>query len=144
MAGLQRFIDAQQGAYAHALRELRAGNKQSHWMWFTFPQLTGLGRSVTARFYGIADMAEALAYLADPVLGPRLAECTDAMLGWAGKYSAAEILGHVDALKFASCMTLFEAAGGGTRFGAALDAFYDGERDQQTRRILNGSPDCPS
>lgn len=137
MAGLQRFIDAQQDTYAHALRELRAGDKQSHWMWFIFPQLAGLGRSATARFYGIADLTEAQAYLADPVLGPRLAECTDAMLGWAGRLTAVEILGHGDAMKFLSCMTLFEAAGGGPRFGQALDAFYGGERDKQTLAIVS-------
>lgn len=137
MAGLHRFIDAQQGTYAQALRELHAGDKQSHWMWFIFPQLAGLGRSATARFYGIADLAEAQAYLADPVLGARLGECTDAMLGWAGKRSAAEILGHIDALKFASSMTLFEAAGGRLRLEDALDSFYGGERDGQTLAMLS-------
>lgn len=136
MAGLDRFVTAQRGIYDQALRELRAGNKQSHWMWFIFPQLTGLGRSATARLYGIAGLEEAWGYLADPVLGPRLAECTDAMLGWAGKRGAVEILGHVDALKFASSMTLFEAAAGGDRFGHALDIFYSGERDGQTLSLL--------
>lgn len=105
-------------------------------MWFIFPQLAGLGRSATARFYGIVDLTEAHAYLADPVLGPRLGECTDAMLGWAGKRTAAEILGHVDALKFASCMTLFELAGGNARFGQALDEFYGGDRDKMTLAIV--------
>lgn len=133
---LERFIEAQQGIYAQALRELQAGDKQSHWMWFIFPQLAGLGRSATARFYGIADLAEAQAYLADPVLGPRLGECTEAMLSWVGKRDAVEILGHIDALKFASCMTLFEAAGGDVRFGQALDAFYGGQRDKQTLAMV--------
>ena len=131
-AALERFIEAQQGVYAQALRELRAGNKQSHWMWFIFPQLAVLGRSATARFYGISDLAEARDYLADAVLGPRLAECTEAVLGWAGRLTAQEILGRVDALKFASCMTLFEAAGGNEIFGRALDVFCGGERDGQT------------
>lgn len=136
MSGLERFIAAQGGVYDQALRELRAGAKRSHWMWFVFPQLVGLGHSATARLYGIADMREAQAYLADPVLGPRLAECTDAMLGWAGRLTAVEILGHVDALKFASSMTLFEAAGGKGSFGQALDAFRGGERDDQTLGML--------
>ena len=138
MAGLERFIEAQQGTYEQALRELRAGNKQSHWMWFIFPQLAGLGRSSTARFYGIEGLDEARAYLADPVLGPRLGECTGAMLGWAEKLTAAEVLGHVDALKFASSMTLFEAAGGDASYGQALDTFYSGERDGQTLAMLGG------
>lgn len=137
MAGLDRFVAAQAGTYDRALRELRAGAKQSHWMWFIFPQLAGLGRSPTARLYGIADLAEAQAYLADPLLGPRLAECTDAMAGWAGVLTAVEILGQVDALKFTSSMTLFEAAGGGERFGFALDAFHGGERDGQTLAMLH-------
>jgi uncharacterized protein (DUF1810 family) len=134
--GLERFLEGQRGAYDQALRELRAGDKQSHWMWFIFPQLAALGRSATARFYGISDLAEAQAYLADPVLGPRLGKCTDAMLGWSGKLTAVEILGHVDALKFASCMTLFESAGGGPQFGEALDAFNGGERDKLTLAIV--------
>jgi uncharacterized protein (DUF1810 family) len=136
MAGLERFIAAQRDIYGRALRELRAGDKQSHWMWFIFPQLAGLGRSATARFYGIADLAEAQSYLADPVLGPRLAECTEAMFGWAAKRRAVDILGHVDALKFASSMTLFEAAGGAPHFGLALDAFLGGERDGHTLEML--------
>lgn len=138
MVGLERFTEAQRDIYDTALGELRAGAKRSHWMWFIFPQLAGLGRSGTARFYGIADLAEARAYLADPVLGARLGECTDAMLGWAGRRNAVEILGHIDALKFASSMTLFEAAGGGERFGQALDAFYGGERDRLTAGMLGG------
>jgi uncharacterized protein (DUF1810 family) len=138
MTGLERFIEAQRGTYDQALRELRAGNKQSPWMWFIFPQLAGLGRSSTARFYGIAGLDEARAYLADPVLGSRLGECTGAMLGWAGRLTAVEILGHVDALKFASSMTLFEAAGGAESFGQALDTFYRGDRDGQTLAMLGG------
>ena len=131
-AALERFIEAQQGVYAQALRELRAGNKQSHWMWFIFPQLAVLGRSATARFYGISDLAEARDYLADAVLGPRLAECTEAVLGWAGRRSAEEILGPVDATKFRSSMTLFEAAGGDPRHSQALAAFCNDERDALT------------
>lgn len=99
---LERFVEAQGPVYEQALGELRAGAKQSHWMWFVFPQIAGLDRSPTARFYAIADEAEARAYLAHPVLGARLRECTDTMLGWAGRKSAEAILGPVDALKFRS------------------------------------------
>jgi uncharacterized protein (DUF1810 family) len=135
--GLQRFVSAQDGTYAQALAEVRAGDKTSHWMWFVFPQLAGLGRSPTAQFYGIADCAEARGYLAHPVLGPRLAEITAAMHGWAGQRSASAILGSVDALKFRSAMTLFEAvADDPSPFARALDAFCDGQRDPLTLRLL--------
>ena len=98
-------------------------------MWFVFPQIAGLGRSSTAKFYAISGRAEAEAYSRHPLLGPRLAECTEAMLSWAGKRSAERILGPVDAVKFRSSMTLFEAcANDPTRFDAALEAFYAGER----------------
>jgi len=138
MAGpaLDRFVAAQQGIYGEALAELRSGAKRSHWMWFVFPQIAGLGRSETARFYAIAGLAEAQDYLAHPLLGARLAECTEAMLGWTGKRDPVEILGPVDALKFASSMTLFEAAGGGECFGKALDAFNGGQRDDATLALL--------
>lgn len=134
MTDLQRFVTAQtNGVYDGALAELRAGRKQSHWMWFVFPQIAGLGHSETARFYAIADLHEAREYLAHPVLGPRLVECTATVLEWAGRRAAQEILGPIDSLKFASSMTLFEAAGGATRsFGAALDAFFRGQRDRAT------------
>lgn len=134
--GLQRFVAAQERVYPRALAELQAGDKRSHWMWFIFPQLAGLGHSDMARRYAIADRAEAEAYLAHPLLGPRLRECTGAMLDWAGKRSAEQILGPIDALKFASSMTLFEAAGGGKEFGNSLDAFYNGTRDARTLDLL--------
>lgn len=106
-------------------------------MWFIFPQIAGLGRSSTARFYGIVDLAEAEAYLADEVLGPRLAECTEALLQWAGKRDAEAIFGPVDALKFHSSMTLFaEASGGAEPFTQALDSFFNGERDEATIELL--------
>lgn len=105
-------------------------------MWFIFPQIAGLGRSPTARHYAIADLAEARAFLASPVLCPRLEACCNALLGWRGKKSAIDILGSVDAKKLRSSMTLFEAASGGTRFEAVLDAFFDGERDDATMEIL--------
>lgn len=101
-------------------------------MWFVFPQIAGLGRSPTARLYALRDLAEARAYLAHPTLGQRLLEATRAMLAWAGRRSAEAILGPVDAMKFKSSMTLFEAAGGPPEFGLALDAFYARSRDRAT------------
>ena len=139
MARLQRFIDAQDATFETALAELKNGAKRSHWMWFVFPQIAGLGRSGTAQFYAITDLDEAKAYLAHPVLGPRLAQCTDAMLSWAGKRGAEAILGSIDTLKFASSMTLFEAAGGGERFGRALYAFFAGRRDSMTLDLLGST-----
>ncbi|SFG15693.1 Uncharacterized protein, DUF1810 family [Novosphingobium sp. CF614] len=137
---LQRFVHAQRETYADALAELRAGTKRSHWMWFVFPQLAGLGHSPTARYFAISGLGEAQDYLAHPVLGPRLAECTDRMLDWAGKRSAVAILGEIDALKFRSAMTLFELAAldriERDRFSHALDAFCQGRRDERTLRLL--------
>jgi len=116
---------------------LRAGKKLSHWMWFVFPQIAGLGRTSTAQLFAIAGRAEAEAYDRHPVLGPRLAECTQAMLGWAGNRDAQTILGPIDVLKFRSSMTLFEACGADPApFAAALDAFYGGERDALTLELL--------
>ncbi len=138
MSGLDRFVAAQDGVYPQALAELEAGAKRSHWMWYVFPQLAGLGRSDTARFYGLADVAAARAYLAHPLLGPRLAVCTRAMLDWTGRRSAAEILGEIDALKFASSMTLFEATGSVPACAHALEAFYAGRRDPLTLDLLAG------
>ena len=106
-------------------------------MWFVFPQIAGLGRSSTARFYAIADRAEAGTYDRHALLGPRLRECTEAMLAWAGKRGAERILGPVDALKFRSSMTLFEAcAADPAPFAAALEGFYAGERDTATLERL--------
>lgn len=141
MAELERFVEAQHSAYAQARAELRAGARRSHWIWFIFPQIAGLGRSETARFYGISDLSEAREYLAHPILGPRLEECTRAMLAWAGKRSAASILGDVDTLKFCSSMTLFEAAGGGESYARALDAFCADDRDERTLDLLRSAGD---
>jgi len=106
-------------------------------MWFVFPQIAGLGHSSTAQFYAIRGREEAQAYSRHPLLGPRLAECTEAMLGWAGKRTAERILGPVDALKFRSAMTLFEAcADDPAPFAGALEAFYAGERDPATLERL--------
>ena len=141
---LERFVTAQDagGTFDRALAELRAGAKVSHWMWFVFPQLAGLGTSPTARHYALADTAAARAYLAHPLLGPRLAQATEAMLGWAGRRSAQSVLGPVDALKFASSITLFEhvADSSASDFGRALDAFYDGRRDGRTLSLLGLAP----
>jgi uncharacterized protein (DUF1810 family) len=124
---LQRFLDAQAPVFDTALAELRDGRKRSHWMWFVFPQLAVLGRSATARFYGIESLDEAKAYVAHPVLGPRLLECVRAVLAHAGRSSHA-IFGSPDDLKFRSCLTLFgRAAPHHGEFRAALVAFCDGE-----------------
>lgn len=132
MPDLARFVSAQENVIDRAIGELRAGAKTSHWMWFVFPQIAGLGHSATARAYAITDLAEAQAYLMHPILGPRLVEATETMLGWAGRKTAEAILGGVDAVKLRSSMTLFEAAGGGAPFVRCLDAFYDGARDPAT------------
>lgn len=139
MADLGRFADAQQGGvYDGALAELRAGRKTGHWIWFVFPQIAGLGSSPTSRRYAIASLDEARVYIADPVLGARLRECADAMLGNAGR-RAEEILGGIDALKLRSSMTLFmRAAPEEPVFAQVLDAFYGGQPDGATDRILSG------
>ena len=139
MAGLHlgRFVEAQQDIWPAALAELKAGRKQSHWMWFVFPQLAGLGHSPMAVRYAIGSADEARAYLADPILGPRLREGVAAMLAHRAR-SAEEILGGIDALKLRSCLTLFEAvADESAPFAEALDAFYDGARDQRTLDLLD-------
>jgi len=124
---LQRFLDAQAPVIDTALAELRTGFKRSHWMWFVFPQLAALGRSATAKFYGIESLDEARRYLAHPVLGARLVACTEAVLRHAGR-SAHAIFGSPDDLKFRSCMTLFGRADPAQAiFRRALDAFCDGE-----------------
>lgn len=133
---LQHFVDAQAPVYERVLAELRAGQKVSHWIWYIFPQLRELGRSSTARHYGIGSLAEAVAYANHPVLGPRLKECTGLMLAIEGK-SANSILGTPDDLKFCSCMTLFEAAAPGEPvFGLALEKYCASERDQATLKLL--------
>jgi len=133
---LQRFVDAQLSAYEQALGELRAGQKQSHWIWFIFPQLDGLGRSETARFYSIKSIGEATEYLEHPVLGTRLLECTEAMLAFNRK-SAHEILGFPDDLKFHSSMTLFGSLSADVpAFNSALDRFFDSNLDLQTVELL--------
>ncbi len=133
---LRRFVDAQAHTYDQALAELRAGRKRSHWMWFVFPQIAGLGRSPTARHYAIRDLDEAREYLAHPVLGPRLVEASQALLDL-GTSDAEAVLGGIDALKLRSSMTLFEAtAPDEPVFGEVLDRLYGGRRDEATATRL--------
>ncbi|MBO9534056.1 MAG: DUF1810 domain-containing protein [Solirubrobacteraceae bacterium] len=136
--GLERFVEAQDegGVYDRALDELRAGRKQSHWMWFVFPQLRGLGSSPMAQRFAIADLAEARAFAAHPVLGARLRECCDAVEA-DGSSDAVAIFGSIDALKFRSSLTLFlRAAPDDLRFARLLDRFYGGEPDARTDELL--------
>lgn len=133
---LRRFVEAQTGTYATALAELRRGRKSGHWIWFVLPQLRGLGHSAMSERYGISGLAEARAYLAHPVLGPRLHECVAAMLAHRGQFAGA-ILGGIDALKFRSCLTLFHrAAPEDVAFSDALDCFYQGNPDPRTEAML--------
>ena len=133
---LHRFLDAQESVYDTVLAELRAGRKTSHWIWFIFPQITGLGHSGMAQKFAIASLAEAKAYLQHLVLGPRLRACTQLVLDVNGR-SAEEIFGYPDHLKFRSCMTLFlTAAPDNTIFKDALLKYFDGKPDQMTLDIL--------
>lgn len=135
---LQRFVDAQEGVIDVALAELSAGTKQSHWMWFIFPQLAELGRSPTAKFYGIASFEEAKAYFDHPLLGTRLRNCVETLLPWAGRRTAVEIMGEIDAVKLRSSLTLFDRAAPGGPFVTGINLFFEGERDERTLALLNG------
>ena len=133
---LQRFLDAQEARYQHALAELRAGQKRSHWSWYILPQVLGLGFSSMSVRYAIGSLAEAKAYLEHPVLGTRLRECVAAMNAHTG-LSAVHILGQVDAQKFRSCLTLFaQAASSDPLFGDALTKYFAGQPDATTLAIL--------
>ena len=145
---LGRYVEAQEPVIARVRAELTAGSKRSHWMWFVFPQLAGLGSSATAQRYAIGSLAEARAYLAHPLLGARLQECTG-LVAVSGR-SIADIFGYPDDLKFRSCMTLFayaaderslSGATGATPgvFGAALQGYFAGEEDPLTRRLLTSA-----
>ena len=139
MSDLGRFLLAQDGTYAEALGELRDGAKRSHWMWFVFPQIAGLGHSPTARHFAIRVWEEARSYLTAEVLGARLREATSATAAWTGRRTLREIFGPVDSLKFASSMTLFEYAAGADGagdFARALDALAQGERDRHTLALI--------
>ena len=135
---LGRFVDAQEGMFETALMELQNGRKQSHWIWFIFPQLAELGRSPTSQFYGIRSLHEARAFLAHPLLGDRYRQCVEAVRSWTGQKAAAEILGDVDAMKWRSSLTLFEVASGDPLLAETLQAFFEGP-DEATLQILKRS-----
>jgi uncharacterized protein (DUF1810 family) len=133
---LARFLTAQGRQYSQVLAELREGRKASHWMWYIFPQIQGLGLSETSRFYAISSLAEAKAYLAHPVLGARLRQCTS-LVNQVANRSITQIFGDIDAVKFRSSMTLFSAAGDDPGvFRAALEKYFDGKPDERTLAAL--------
>jgi uncharacterized protein (DUF1810 family) len=133
---LERFVAAQEDVYASAVAQLRAGRKTGHWMWFVFPQIAGLGMSAMSQRYAIASLAEARAYLAHPVLGPRIAECAHILTELGGD-GAEEIFGGIDAIKLRSSMTLFaRASEDDSVYHAILDQYFGGEPDAQTEARL--------
>jgi len=137
MIDLQIFVQAQEDIYDQALAELKNGKKVSHWMWFVFPQIAGLGNSEMARRYAIPNLADAKEYLSHDLLGSRLRECTQAVLAVESR-SAYEILGSPDDMKLKSCMTLFELADGpDSIFSDILDKYFEGQRDERSLTILN-------
>ena len=137
MIDLQIFVQAQEDIYEQALAELKNGSKESHWMWFVFPQIAGLGNSEMARKYAIPNLADAKAYLSHDLLGSRLRECTEAVLAVEGR-TAHEILGSPDDVKLKSCMTLFEVADGpDSVFSSILEKYFEGQRDERSLMILN-------
>jgi uncharacterized protein (DUF1810 family) len=133
---LNRFTSAQEGIYETALAELKTGRKRTHWMWFIFPQIDGLGYSSTTKYYAIKSIAEARQYLQHPLLGPRLLECAAAVLAIEGR-NISEIFGYPDDLKLKSSMTLFASvAGPDSLFARVLEKYYRGERDARTLQLL--------
>ncbi len=133
---LERFLKAQEDDYESALGEIRAGEKRSHWIWYIFPQIDGLAFSSTSKYYAIRSLEEARAYLAHPVLGPRLLACAEALLEVRDR-SAAEIFGFPDDVKVRSCATLFaQASAAPSIFDRILDRYYNGERDPRTLALL--------
>ena len=133
---LVKFLDAQNQMYLKTLAEVRNGKKESHWMWFVFPQIKGLGFSETAKFYGIADLEEAEAYFVHPVLGKHLIEISEALLNVNGK-TATEIFGTPDYMKLRSCMTLFSKVPGADKiFEKILDKYFGGSQDDYTEELL--------
>lgn len=134
---LVRFVRAQTGDYTQALAEIRSGRKRSHWMWYVFPQFDGLGFSAMSKRYSMKTTAEAVAYLAHPVLGPRLVECAEAALGVEAR-SAFEIFGSPDDMKLKSCATLFaQVSPAGSVFERLLGKYFQGSRDAETLRLLS-------
>jgi uncharacterized protein (DUF1810 family) len=133
---LSRFINAQETIFEVVLAELRSGQKRSHWMWYIFPQIEGLGHSPTSRYYAIKSLDEAREYLNHPILGSRLVECAEILLGIEGR-TAAEIFGFPDDLKFRSCMTMFSwAAKANSIFDRVLEKYFDGKPDKETLKLL--------
>jgi uncharacterized protein (DUF1810 family) len=135
---LQRFVDAQAGVYNTVVAELRGGSKRSHWIWFIFPQIAGLGFSAMAQRFAIGSHAEAVAYLEHDLLGPRLVECTRLVMA-ASEKPVTDILGSPDDMKFRSCMTLFDAVSKQEIFAEAIAAFYPDGKDRATLEILETS-----
>jgi uncharacterized protein (DUF1810 family) len=141
---LNRFVRAQETDYQRALSEIRSGRKRSHWMWYIFPQIDGLAFSSTSKHYAIKSLAEAKAYLDHPILGPRLLECAQAVIGVEGR-SATEIFGSPDDLKLRSSATLFACVSPpGSVFDRLLEKYYRGERDGKTLQLLGNAPEKPS
>lgn len=138
---LDRFVSAQAAVYEKALSELKSGHKRSHWMWYIFPQVEGLGYSSTSRHYAIKSLEEAKAYLAHPTLGPRLLECAEAVMKVEGR-SATQIFGSPDDMKLRSCATLFaRASPAGSVFERLLNKYYEGEPDARTLQRLGMAPE---
>lgn len=134
---LQRFIDGQEGLFEEALAEIGGGSKQTHWMWFIFPQLAGLGHSPTTQFYAIRSLSEASAYLAHPLLGYRLRQSVEALMTWSELRTAEQILGTIDANKLRSSLTLFDQVAPGDIFARGLAIFFSGRPDERTLALLN-------
>jgi len=140
---LQRFVRAQEHDYEDALSEIRSGRKRSHWMWYIFPQFDGLGESPTSKHYAVKSMAEARAFLAHPLLGPRLRECATAAVRLEG-LSAADIFGFPDDMKLRSSATLFASVSrAGSIFHRVIDRFFDGEPDANTLRLIEEAAEQP-
>ncbi len=133
---LDRFLKMQQYDYTTALSEIKSGHKRSHWIWYIFPQLKGLGRSNMSEFYGIENIEEAKEYMRHPVLGSRLTEISEALLSLDSN-DPLEVMGMPDDLKLCSCMTLFEQASDEPVFGKVLDKYFNGARDKRTIKLLN-------
>jgi uncharacterized protein (DUF1810 family) len=137
---LNRFVQAQANDYERALSEIKSGRKRSHWIWYIFPQFDGLGFSSTSKRYAIKSLAEARAYIGHPILGPRLFECSEALLGIEGR-SALEILGSPDDMKLRSCATLFAyASPADSVFDQLLAKYFQGEGDRKTLQLLGSAP----
>ena len=134
---LSRFLDPQKFQYEDALAEMKQGRKTGHWIWFIFPQMKGLGHSWQADYYGLSGLREARAYLADPILGPRLRRITEAVLSHSDINVVALMGGEIDALKLRSSMTLFDAVSSDDIFGQVLDLFFGGERDQRSQELIS-------